>query len=271
MFSYLDYRAFLRDTYTAKKAEQRGFSFRSFSRRAGLQSPNHLKRVIDGERNLNGPMAIRYAAALQMGVEEAAYFGDLVAFSQADSDAERNAAYERLQSNRGYRRAQKLDIAHAAYTSSWYLPVIREMVALEGFRADPAWIGRHLLPAVSANEVSKALDILVDLGMLRWTDTGGLEQADAVVTTGPETRGLHVRNFHRAMLERAAMSMEIVPAPQRDISALTFGADDTVLGEVKRRVQEFRKDLLAYVTDHGPGRRIVQLNFQLFPLSHAED
>src|SRR5688572_29452348 len=50
LYGYLDHRVYLRDEYAARKAEKRGFSFRAFSRRAGLQSPNHLKRVIDGER-----------------------------------------------------------------------------------------------------------------------------------------------------------------------------------------------------------------------------
>lgn len=271
VYAYLDYRAYLQDEYTARKGENRGFSFRAFSRRAGLQSPNHLKRVIDGERSLNPPMALRYARALDLDPEQTAYFCDLVAFSQATTDAERNAAYEHIRSSRGYRKAQRIDVAHAAYTATWYLPAVRELVRVEGFDPDPGWIARHLTPPISANEAARAVDTLLDLGLLRRTGDGGLEQAEAVVTTGPETRGLHVRNYHRAMLERAAASMELVAAPQRDISSLTFSADEAVLHEVKQRIQTFRKDLMAFVEERGPGTRVVQLNLQLFPLSTAED
>jgi uncharacterized protein (TIGR02147 family) len=63
VFEYLDYRAFLRDIYLAKKAERRGFSFRAFSRRANLRSPNYLKLVMDGERNLSRAMAERFAGS----------------------------------------------------------------------------------------------------------------------------------------------------------------------------------------------------------------
>ena len=52
VFDYLDYRAFLRDFYARAKATRRGFSFRAFSRKARLGSPNHLKRVMEGDRNL---------------------------------------------------------------------------------------------------------------------------------------------------------------------------------------------------------------------------
>lgn len=270
VFSYLDYRAFLRDTYNARKAEGRGFSFRAFSMRAGLASPNHLKRVIDGERGLSPAMAARYATALGLEGDEGSAFLDLVALGEATTDAERNAAFERLQASRGYRRAQRLELAHAAYHSTWYLPAIREMVAVEGFRADPAWIARRLLPPITTSEAAKAVDLLLELGLLRRTESGGLEAVDIVLTTGPETRGLHFRNYHRAGLDRAAAAMELVPAAQRDLSSLTFTADDETMFEVKRRIQAFRRELIALLSE-SRGTRVVQLGIQLFPLSTPEE
>ena len=268
VFAYLDYRAFLRDTYAVRKAEGRGFSYRAFSKRADLRSPNHLKRVIDGERSLTPAMAVRYAAALGLTGDQSSGFLDLVALGESGTDAERNAAYERLQSSRGYRKAQKLEVAQAAYHGSWYVPAVRELVGAVGSRPDPAWIARTLMPPISVADATRALETLLALGLLERTPDGGLRQTDALVTTGPETRGLHVRNYHRALLERAAAAMELVPAPERDISSLTFTADDETIGEVKRRIQAFRRDLIAYLTEH-PGRRVVQLNLQLFPLSQS--
>ena len=63
VFEYLDYRKYLRDFYASRKRGGRGFSYRAFSRRAQLQSPNYLKLVIEGQRNLTGPMANRFATA----------------------------------------------------------------------------------------------------------------------------------------------------------------------------------------------------------------
>jgi hypothetical protein len=96
VFAYLDYRAFLRDYYRARKAAGRGFSYRSFSRRAELRSPNYLKLVIDGDRNLSADMARRFAAACGLQGEAQRYFSDLVAFCQAQAVAERNKYRARL-------------------------------------------------------------------------------------------------------------------------------------------------------------------------------
>ena len=69
VFAYLDYRAYLRDYYTSRKAQGASFSFRSFSRKAKLRSPNYLKLVMDGARNLTAEMAARFAQACGLGGE----------------------------------------------------------------------------------------------------------------------------------------------------------------------------------------------------------
>jgi hypothetical protein len=96
VFAYLDYRAFLRDYYRARKAAGRGFSYRSFSRRAELKSPNYLKLVMDGDRNLSADMAKRFATACGLRGDAQRYFIDLVAFGQAQAVAERSAQHARL-------------------------------------------------------------------------------------------------------------------------------------------------------------------------------
>ena len=61
-FQFQDYREFLRAYYAERKTHAK-ISYRAFSRRAGLGSPNYLKLVMDGARNLSPAMAGRFAAA----------------------------------------------------------------------------------------------------------------------------------------------------------------------------------------------------------------
>ena len=266
VFAYLDVCSYLRDVYTHNKARKRGFSYRSFSRRAGLRTPNHLKRIIDGDRTLTPEMAVRYATALGLKGDTASYFCDLAAFGRASSHEERNSVYERLRGYRSYKRAHRLELVHAQYCSTWYIPVIREMVLRRDFRDDPAWVAEQLIPPIRPSEAEEALNILVDLGMLLRTEDG-IEQSDRVVTTGPETRGLHIRNYHQQMMVRAVQSMDLVPAAERDISSLTLCVGEGKLAEVKDRIQRFRQELIALVTADDGGGQVLQLNIQLFPMS----
>jgi uncharacterized protein (TIGR02147 family) len=267
VFQYLDYRAFLRDWYTEHNRDGRTLSYRAFARRAGSKSPNYLKLVIDGARNLSSKMAEQFAKALGLEGEAASYFVDLVGFNQASTQKERNRQYTRLTSFRSYKKAHRLDIAHAAYHGAWYMPAIRELAATPRFKNDPEWISRALLPPVTRAEAQRAIETLVELGMLVREADGRLRQAEALVSTGPETKGLFIANYHRTMMERAAAAIDLVPAEERDISSLTLCTGEDGIQRLKARVQRFRRELLEQSELEDDPVRVVQLNFQIFPLS----
>jgi uncharacterized protein (TIGR02147 family) len=145
VYDYLDYRAFLRDYYAAKKAASRAFSYRAFSKRAGVASPNYLKLVIEGQRSLSPKMAERFAQACGLDGDASRYFVHLVGFNQAKTTVERAQFYDKLTGFQRYRQAHKLELAHAAYYSDWYMPAIRELAASHEFREDSEWIADRLI------------------------------------------------------------------------------------------------------------------------------
>lgn len=268
VYAFFDYRALLRAFYEDKKAQGRGFSYRAFARRAGLSSPNHLKRVIDGQRNLTPEMAERFVRACGFTGEAASYFRELVAFNEAKTEAERSARYRTLSAFRGYRKAHKLEAAEADYCASWYIPAIRELAARPDFKADPAWIARQLVPAIKPSQARSALDTLLALGLLV-RDGDRLRVGEQIVTTGAETRGMHIVSYHRAMMAKASEAMETVPKAQRDISSLTLALGRGGLELLKHRIQEFRRELLGLEQTGEDVDQIVQVNLQLFPLSRS--
>jgi plasmid maintenance system antidote protein VapI len=248
VFRYHDYRSFLAAYYQAKKP--RGFSYRAFARAAGLGAPNYLQLVINGRRNLTPAMARRFAETCGLAKDAARYFVALVAFNQATDPEERQARYRELSGFRRYRRAQKLELAEAAYHSTWYLPAIRELVLSPAFQEDPAWIAATLRPPIKESEARQALDTLLELGLL-------------------EPTGLHITNYHAEMMRRATVAMASVPAAERDISSLTLCLGPGGLATLKGRIQALRRELLELSESEAEPSQVVQLNFQLFPLSEA--
>lgn len=271
VFEYLDYRQFLRDFYRAKKATEYGFSYRAFSRRARLRSVNYLKLVMDGERNLTPEMAHQFARGCGLDEQATDYFCELVAFNQTKTTDERNRCYERLARFKQYRTLHRLDAAQAAYHGTWYIPAIRELIARQDFQEDPKWVSRVLLPRITAGEAQKALETLSVLGLVTRDETGRLRQTEPLVTTGSGPLGHHVVNYHRSMMERAAEALDTVPRAEREISSLTLCVSEEVLSDLKERIREFRRELLQVAELSGPPERVVQVNFQLFPLSEKKE
>ena len=267
VFEYLDYRALLRDLFARRKAQGRGFSHRAFARRAGLRSTNFLHLVISGKRNLSAPMASRFADAFGLERDDAAYFCDLVAFNLAKTAAERARSHERLMRFRRYRQVHKLESEQAQYYAHWYLPAIRELAGCQGFREDPKWIAAQLRPRITKPAAARALKTLIALGLLARDTDGRLRQANPLVTTGSGPLGHHVVTYHRAMLERASDALDHVPREEREISSLTLCTTQAMLLELKQRIVQFKNELLQVAEHTGASARVVQINFQLFPLS----
>jgi len=270
-FDYLDYRAFLRDFYLAEKAKGSTFSHRAFSRRAGLRSTNYLNLVVKGQRDLSADAAVRFARGCGLVKTEADYFCELVAFNQAKTADERNRCYDRLRRFRRFRAAHKLDKAQGAYHSSWYMLAIRELAARSDFRNDPKWIASLLDPPISAAQARDAVATLRALHLLVRDSDGRLRQAEPLITTGDGPLGHHIVNYHRTMIEQAKLALDRLPREERDISSLTLCVSSDGLTRLKERIATFRRELLQMAELEGEPSRVVQINFQLFPLTRKKD
>ena len=270
VYDFLDHRVYLAAYYQAAKRTRPSFSFRLFSKLAGLRSPNFLKLVIDGERNLGADSVGRFVKALGLEGADGDFFADLVAFGQAQTLAEKNRAFERIAASRRFRAARRIDGELFAYLSHWYNPVIRELAARDDFQEEPRWLAAQLRPKISATEAAEAMKLLLSLGLLvRDADTGRVVRGEPTLTTEHEVRSLGAAAFHRQMLERAAQSIETVPRELRDLAALTVCVSPETAAIVKQRIHQFREALTELCDADTQGNTVYQLNVQWFPLSLA--
>jgi uncharacterized protein (TIGR02147 family) len=271
IYDFLDYRAFLRAYYEAAKKTRAGFSYRLFSEQAGLKSPNFLKLVIDGERNLGPETVDKVAKALGLGSKEGQYFADLVNSSQAESAVDRSRAFERVAASRRFRSARRIDALVLSYLSHWYHPAIRELAARADFSEDPVWIAKMLVPCIRASEAKNSLSLLLELGLLTRAKNGRLTRGEVTLTTEHEVKQMGAANFHRQMMERAADSIQNIPREERDLAALTVCVSAETAAQVKQRIHAFRESLADLCDADAEPARVHQLNIQWFPLSRGEE
>ncbi|HEX9592469.1 MAG TPA: TIGR02147 family protein [bacterium] len=267
IFDYLDYRAFLKDTFQFRKERESFFSHRYFARRAGFTAPNFLQLVITGRRNLTSASIPKVAKGLSLKAKEREYFESLVLMNQADSHDERNHYYQKLTAMRGAGPVKKLEKASFDYFSNWYFPVIREVATWGEGRMTAAEIAGLLQPPVAVKEAERALTALTDLGLLQTDDQGRWRQCDAAVTTGPEVRSLVLANYHREMIRLGGESIERYPPAERDITTLTVSVRDDWMDELKEKIAAFRHELLDLVCQEDEPGQVIQINFQAFPLT----
>jgi len=271
VFQYLEYRKFLRDWYDAAKATRASFSFRTFSKKAGFSSPNFLKLVMDGKRNLSEESLVKFALALKLNKQETEFFRNLVFFNQAKTHDQKDLYYHRLLQSKKYSQLKPIERNQYEYYSTWYHPAIRELAVSEGFDGSPASIATRLDPPVSVAQVERSLELLEELGFIEKIKDGKYRQQSTLVSTGAEVSSLVIFNYHKLLLDLCKQVMDHLPAARRDVSTLTLGVKKGRIPQLKKKLQEFRQDLLKLVAMDTSPEEVVQINIQLFPLTKAEE
>jgi uncharacterized protein (TIGR02147 family) len=263
---YSNYRTYLADYYEFKKSESTIFSYRFFAGKAGLTSPNYLKLIMDGQRNLTKKSLVKFAAALGLKGLRAEFFENLVFFNQAKATSDRNVFYGNILRTRAKAGLKKLDEAQFHLYSHWRHIVVRELAALKGFRPDAGWVAKRLGKAITEKEAEESLNLLGRLGLLKKT-ANGFAQSDVNITTSDEVRSLLVKNYHHQMIGMAATALDNLPSGKRDVSSITIPIRTRDFAKLKEQIQLMRKELLNLAAETGAGEDVVQVNIQIFPLT----
>ena len=267
VYEFVDHRAYLKAYYEAEKQRRPAFSYRYFARRAGQSSPNFLKLVIEGKRNLGKESIPAFAKALDLDAEQAAFFAELVAFSQATTTEEKNRHFVRIAASRNFRKARRIEGELFEYLSHWYIPAVRELAARPDFHDEAKWIAAELRPTVSAREAAHAMKVLLSLGLLVKQADGRVDRGEPSWTTGHEVTSFAVVNYHQEMLRRASDAIASVVQAEREISSLVVCVSLDTLPEIKRRMHAFHEELMALCDADKSPEIVYQIGMQCFPLS----
>lgn len=270
LYSYLDFRAYLRDWFAWRSHIDPRFSRRQFARLAGKRSPGLLTTVMEGTRRLTPPMVRAFASAMELGAEESSFFAALVQLDQASTTQARNEAWNRVSASRAFREARPIQGASVEYLSHWWYPVVRELAYRKDFRADPAWIAARIRPAITESQARHALEALQTLGLLTEGSDGTLVPADGMVTTPHEVEGLAAHNYHRGMLEQALEAIERYEPAERHMVAATIPVPDSLLPALKQELNALQQRVLDMSEQHiDQTERVVQVHLVMFPLSDS--
>jgi len=270
IYDYMDYRTFLKDMFRFRKHKDSYFSYRYFSGKAGFSSPNFLKLVIDGKRNLTSASLAKVAKGFGFLKQEREFFENLVFMNQAKDHEEKKHYLKRIMSIKGYIKTRRIEKKSYEYFSKWFTVAVREIVMFEGRDYTAEQIASILNPKITPKEAETAINLLMDLGFIKKDKDGLWVQSDAALSTDPEVKSLAIANFHREMLKLASESIERYSANERDISALTLRVNSASMAEIKRKIIEFRKELLEFALDEETADQVLQVNLQVFPLTKKE-
>lgn len=271
---YLNYREYLRDYYLYKKKTQKGlrpYSYSVFAAAADIKSPNYLKLIIDGKRNLSDEMAVKFSKALQFNKAETIEFCLLVLYSQENDALKRNQYLRDIADLRVEQQIQSGEIKRENYDGapSWVAWVLYTMCDQEGVTLDADKLKKLFRGKASEDQIRQALKTLVEQKQIvihgdqfeRHPDQHPKEVVPALV--------------RKLQAELNYLGMESLfedSAKVREFGTLTLALTEEEFERYRFELRQLRKRIHrenAVQRESAPGERVYQINLQLFPITES--
>jgi len=268
LWDYEDYHTYLHDWIELRKSQTSTMSYRWLADKCGFSSRSFLRRIALGEKNLSLVAAHRLSKAMNHDPAEAEYFATLVALGNARTPKDREHHRQRLGQLPRPRQGRILSAGEFELFRDWYIVPLRELVTAFPFAEDWHRLGQQLDPPISGEQAREAVQLLLELGLLR-KDGDVYQQVESNLSTPTRAASRLVRQYQQKTLELAGQSLTRHDRELRHISTLTVGLDEDGFQVVRERIRNFRRELIALASEIPRSDRVYQVNLQLFPLTRT--
>ncbi len=265
IFSYTDYRVFIKDYCDEIRKVKPFFSYRYISEKAGIKSTGFISWVVRGKRNLSAHVIHALAKQFKITGSKAGYFELLVNYNQSKRPEDKQYYFGKMLSIKKV-RADVIEQDRCEFYRQWYYSAIRELVAIYTVR-DEEQVAALLRPQVKKSEAREALELLVRLNLIRKKEKGNYERTNAVLTSGHKIEAAVIHNFQFVTMQLAQSSLHRFRKEERDVSTVTVSCDEESFRRICETITDMRSKVLEIACACKKPQRIFQLNTQIFPLS----
>jgi uncharacterized protein (TIGR02147 family) len=267
----------LKDVYEYRRETEstglRSYSYSTFSAAADIKSPNYLKLIIEGRRNLSEDMITRFAKALRLNRNETEEFRALVRYGQATEPIERNQFLKDLADFRARRAMETGQINQASWEKvpGWLGWVLYAMSEQKGVNFDPVELQRLFRAKASAEDIREALKKLLASGELARNEaTGSVGKGRDLIESPQDLPVALIRKLQAELIYLGIESLFRDSPKEREFGAMTLAMTEEEFNQVRFELRQLRKrvqkDILVK-RKSTKGDRVYQLNIQLFPVT----
>ncbi|HRK08778.1 MAG TPA: TIGR02147 family protein [Pseudobdellovibrionaceae bacterium] len=273
---YTDFRQYLKDVYEFRRETEstglRAYSYSAFSAAADIRSPNYLKLIIEGRRNLSDDMISRFARALRLNKLETEEFRVLVHYGQATEPIQRNQFLKELADLRAERAFASGAISEQAWEKipGWMGWVIFAMTDQAGVQFDPEELYKLIRAKTSPDDVKGALRKLMQEGHLVGESASQMAKGRDLIESPQDLPVAMIRKLQAELIYLGIESLFRDSPKEREFGAMTMAMTQEEFDHVRFELRQLRKRLqkdLMVRRQSSKGDRVYQLNIQLFPVT----
>lgn len=266
LFSYTNYRDFLRERFEQLKAQNPAWSHRMVAQKLGFKSTGHFAQILGSKLRLGGQYIEPLALLLGLSPREQRFFELLVHLNQARTERDQRYYLKEMAAFEEAPIAQ-MSLEQYDFYRHWYYAALRELLWMRDFGpSSESELGGLLRPAITASKVKKALRHMQVLGIVELV--GQIyKPTHQMVSTGAGARSqaldLYVENFAHL----AAQSPARFGPGEKFHSWIALSASPQCYQQMIEEIRLCRRKIMDLVAADQGADRVYHLNMHLFPLS----
>jgi len=264
------YRQALQNAFDERMRLNPRYSLRAFARDLGI-SPGFLSQVLSEKRGLNLAKATEVFNKLGIPPAEQKLYALEIQKHQKRSESKKSIVQKQIDSTLQHSRAHLVQQEEFQKISHWSALAMLHLLRLKDSpRKDKqawcAWAAKKL--NLQTSLVASTLETMIDLKLVDDDKRKGLNSTHDNVWTTNVAPSAAIRSFHKQMIEKAAIAVEMQEIEERFLQSIQFAVLKSDLPKIQNEIVKFRNQLLRKYgrTETIDADSVYGLNFQLFNL-----
>lgn len=260
-----DYRDLLKNFFVQKKLNFPLYSYKMMGQKLGLET-SQMFRVLNKELHLPTRCIPLAKNLLGLKGRDSELFEIFVAASKTKSKSKKEKLYKMALALEDV-SLRKLTTNELLFLSKWWIPVVRELIEMNGGEATPSKLVKMIRPAVSLEQVQEAIRVLKELQLITPIASEKFAVTTANFTSAGSSKITAIRSYQNQLLSLAQDALVNVPPAERNISSVLVCVDDDCFQDLVEMTQEFRRQVQKRVEEVQKPKRAMQFVFSLYPVA----
>lgn len=155
-----------------------------------------------------------------------------------------------------------------AVINDWFHFAILELIKTESFQSDSTFIASRL--SIHKVEAQAALERLERLDFIEIIDGVIKLKARNNTWANNEMTSVARRNLQKQLAIKASEAIDHISFESRESGSLTIACAKDMIPEVRKKIQNFRRELDEFIEAHDKPDEVYQLVVSFFPLTNID-
>jgi uncharacterized protein (TIGR02147 family) len=242
-------------------------SYSSLAAIANLGSRTKMKKILKGEMQMPKHSLTKLARYFSLDCHQVKYLETIRLLNlQTEPEAIiclHEKAMELKTKHDATYNQHKLSNLQVKLLKKWYYLPLLSYFKLESSSCDPAAIRNAFHGKITIEQITEAIDVLLELNLISINTDGELKTINDSVTLLDGIPRALIKKFHHDMIEKAKETIYNVPVDKRYLISTSLNIDESDLDLIQTKINSFFLGLEKEFSNK-QGKLIHQMNLQLF-------